>query len=109
MLKVCNRNTRKRCETCSKLTINTPCSSVSVVDSELVNVWLDLAADSRAEEPAGNKKVNNRNTRTRCEICSKLTIKKPERRHWRRSDVFIVNFKHISQFVLVFLLLTLNM
>ena len=25
-------------------------------------------------------KVNNRNTRTRCEICSKLTIKAPERR-----------------------------
>ena len=24
--------------------------------------------------------VNNRNTRTRCEICSKLTIKIPERR-----------------------------
>ena len=32
---------------------------------------------------AGNYmlKVNNRNTRTRCEICSKLTIKTPERRH----------------------------
>ena len=32
--------------------------------------------------PAGNYmfKVNNRNTRTRCEICSKLTIKTPERR-----------------------------
>ena len=25
-------------------------------------------------------KVNNRNTRARCEICSKLTIKTPERR-----------------------------
>ena len=33
--------------------------------------------------PTGNYmfKVNNRNTRTRCEICSKLTIKIPERRH----------------------------
>ena len=32
--------------------------------------------------PAGNYmfKVNNRNTRTRCEIYSKLTIKTPERR-----------------------------
>ena len=31
---------------------------------------------------AGNYmfKVNNRNTRARCEICSKLTIKTPERR-----------------------------
>ena len=27
-------------------------------------------------------KVNNRNTRTRCEICSKLTIKTPERTFW---------------------------
>ena len=53
-------------------------------------------------------KVNNRNTRTRCEICSKLTIKTPERRHWRRSGVFIVNFEHISHLVLVFLLLTLS-
>ena len=40
-------------------------------------------------------KVNNRNTRTRCQICSKLTIKTPEWPHWRRSDVF-VNFEHIS-------------
>ena len=34
-------------------------------------------------------KVNNRNTRTRCEICPKLTIKTPE-----RSSVSIVNFEH---------------
>ena len=53
-------------------------------------------------------KVNNRNTRIRCEICSKLTIKTPERRHWRSSGVFIVNFEHISHLVLVFLLLTLS-
>ena len=39
---------------------------------------------------------------------SKLTIETPERRHWRRSGVFIVNFEHISHLVLVFLLLTLN-
>ena len=53
-------------------------------------------------------KVNNRNTRRRYEKCSKLTIKTPER---RRSlfDVFIVNFEQISQFLLVFLLLILNM
>ena len=48
-------------------------------------------------------KVNNRNTRTKCDICSKLTIKTPERCHWRRSGVFIVNFEHISFLVLVFL------
>ena len=41
-------------------------------------------------------KVNNKNTRKKYEICSKLTIKTPERQ--RRSGVFIVNFEHISQF-----------
>ena len=30
-------------------------------------------------------KVNNKNTRARCEICSKLTIKTPERRQWHSS------------------------
>ena len=30
------------------------------------------------------------------EIYSKLTIKIPERHHWRRSGIFIVNFEHIS-------------
>ena len=29
--------------------------------------------------------------------------------HWLRSDVFIVNFEHISRLVLVFLLLTYTM
>ena len=55
--------------------------------------------------PAGNYmfKVNNRSTRTRCEIWSKLTIKTPEQRQWRCSGVFIVNFEHISHLVLVFL------
>ena len=53
-------------------------------------------------------KVNNRNTRTKCEIYSKLTIKTPERRQWRHSGVFIVNFEHISHLILVFLLLTLR-
>ena len=40
----------------------------------------------------------NRNTVKRCEIRSKLKIKSPERRHWRRSGVFIVNFEHFSRF-----------
>ena len=53
--------------------------------------------------------VSHRNPRTMFEICSKLTIKTPERSHWRHSGVFIVNFKNIAHFVLVFLLLTLNM
>ena len=53
-------------------------------------------------------KVNNRSTRKRCEICSKLTIETPERRQWRLSGIFIVNFENISHLLLVFLLLTLN-
>ena len=59
---------------------------------------------------AGNYmlKVNNRSTRERCEIYSKLAIKIPERRHWRHSSVLIVNFEHISHLPLVFLLLTLR-
>ena len=48
--------------------------------------------NKKAIIPAGKYmfKVNNRNIGTRCEICSKLTIKMPERRQ-------------------VFLLLTLSM
>ena len=57
----------------------------------------DKIKDKRTKIPVGIYllKVNNKNTRTRCEICSKLTIKTSERYQWRRSGVFIVNFKHI--------------
>ena len=39
---------------------------------------------------------NTRNTRKRCEICSKLTIKTPERRQWPRSVflLLILNIFH---------------
>ena len=53
-------------------------------------------------------KVSNRNTRPMSEICSKLTIKTPKRRQWRRFGAFIVNFEQIAHIVLVFRLLTLN-
>ena len=46
-------------------------------------------------------KADNRITRTRCEICSKLTINTLERRHG--PGVFVVDFEHISHLVLVFL------
>ena len=70
---------------------------------------LEMDYISLINTQAGNYifKVNNRNTRTRCEICSKLTIKTPERRQWRCSSV-IVNFEHITYLVLVILLLTLS-
>ena len=88
--------------------------SVSLFKTALFYVlkYLFFRMDSKLNRtyPAGIclLKVNNRNTRARCEICSKLTIKIPERRHWRRSGIFIVNFEHISHLALVVLLLTLN-
>ena len=54
-------------------------------------------------------KANNRNTRTRYEICSEVKIQTPEQRQQRCSGVFIVNFEHFSHLILVLLLLTLNM
>ena len=63
--------------------------------------------NSVIDKPAGIYlvKVNNRNTRTRCEICLKLTINIPQRRQTKRhrSGIFIINFEHISHLVLVFL------
>ena len=58
--------------------------SGAIKTSNLANIYLCTA--------------NNRNTRKRCEICSELTIKTPER------HVFIVNFEHISHLFLVLLL-----
>ena len=52
-------------------------------------------------------KINKRYNRKKCEICSKLTIKSPERHQWRSCD-FIVDFEHISHFFLFYLLLDLN-
>ena len=69
--------------------------------------WLN---DMRNIYPVGKHmlKVSNRNTRSNCEICSKLTIKTPEWSRWYGSGVFIFNFEHISYLDLVFLLLTLS-
>ena len=54
------------------------------------------------------KVFNNNSTRKKCEICSNLTIKTPERRQWRHSNVCIVNFEQISSFFLMFLMTNLN-
>ena len=61
-------------------------------------IYPEDAHDLKKQFPAGSYllKVNNRNTKTRCEICSKLTIKT------------LINFEHISNLVLLFLLLTLS-
>ena len=59
---------------------------------------MDLNTNEEKHYPANIYllKFNNRNTGKRSEICSKLTIKTKERRHCRRSGVFIVNFECIS-------------
>ena len=60
-------------------------------------------ANESAYNLAGNCmfKVNYKSNRTKCEICSKLTIK-------TTNSSFIVNFEPISRLVLVFLLFTLS-
>ena len=60
------------------------------------NIW--FLKQLRVADPVGNYmfQVNNKRNRTRCEICSKLTIQTPERRQWRRSGVFIVNFEQVD-------------
>ena len=53
-------------------------------------------------------KINKRNTRTRREICSKLTIKTLKRHYCRHSGAFLINSEHVSRLFLMFLSLTLN-
>ena len=62
--------------------------------TEIISEWMHM----KNEYPAGIYlfKVNNRNTRTMCEICLKLTIKTTERHHWRRSVVFIVDSEQVN-------------
>ena len=43
-------------------------------------------------------KVNNRNTRKRPDICSKLTVKLPERCHWGRSCVSLLTLNYFTPF-----------
>ena len=67
------------------------CSCWKFFWSVLSHIWAECA-DLLCQSEwisilAGNSMLKS--IRTRCEICSKLTIKIPERRQWRRSDVFI--------------------
>ena len=58
--------------------------------------------NSFCKKPVGNYmfKVNNRNTRTKCERISNM--------FFVFNMFFIVNFEHISHLALVFVLLTLS-
>ena len=46
--------------------------------------------------------VNSRNTRPRCKICLKLTIKTPEQRHWLLFNVFILSDIALVSLLLIF-------
>ena len=83
----------------NKMKVNVNCIAINVKLNPLISYYLANIYLF---------KVNNRNTRKRCEVFSKLTIKTPEPSRWRRSGVFIVNFENISHLFLVFLSLTLN-
>ena len=89
--------------------LSPPLTAVSLIKiQKLVPDLEPLKACSLSTSyPAGYymPNVNNRNTTAMCEISPKLTIKTTERRH---SGVFISNFEHISNLVLVFLLSTLS-
>ena len=63
------------------------------------NSWKSPILENNILNGINLLKIDNRNTGTRCEICSK-----PMASFW-----CLVNFEHISHLVLVFLLLTLNM
>ena len=80
------------------------------METTICKLYHELKQTAALYIPAGIYllRVNNRNTRKKCELCLKLAIKTPERCHWHCSGVFIVNFEHISRLFLVFLLLTLN-
>ena len=65
--------------------------NVTRCDNNVVNIYLF--------------KLNNRNTRKRCEICPKSTIETLEQ---RSSRYFIASFEHISHVFLVPLLWTLG-
>ena len=99
IFKVSDRNTRTMYETCLKPTIKTPNQHLRNFrnifwGTEKGRCFDVLIAEySRCYSSWRMFKVNYRNTRTRSEICSKLTIKAPLTPcHWRRSGAFIVNF-----------------
>ena len=53
-------------------------------------------------------KIKDVNNRTMGEPWSKLKIRTPELRQWRRSGVFMNRFEQVSHIFMVFLLLNLN-
>ena len=114
LFEVNNKNTRKKCEKCSQLTIMilewrhhfvkefTYCSGVSNADFKQVNAefegvkfWLTCKHVSTQPVFACTKSA----LKTMCEICSRLTIKKAELRHCRSWCLYCqlwTDFTHCS-------------
>ena len=105
MFKVINGDTRRMCEIYSKLAIavNTFIPNHVYLSPNTERSPLPLQMQlSRRPNPVDNYifKVNVRNARTRCEICSKLTIKTPERRHfWKPFGNECVNYLGENSFL----------
>ena len=78
------------------------CSSVSIIDFEQVNCLLGYISPFVKYCIPANIYLFKVNNRRRCEICSKLTVKTPERRQWHRS-VFIVTLNIFHTFFSVFI------
>ena len=72
----------KNSSECSTVSASKTSSSSSSVED----------VDSSQQLNAIPTQSSNRNKRITCEIYSELTVKAAERRQWRRSDVFIINF-----------------
>ena len=68
---------------------------------DLTSLRLGLGREGLTTQPAFTYSELTVETRIRCKICSKLTIKTPEWHQSRRFGVFIVNFEHISYFFYV--------
>ena len=62
----------------------------------LLTPFLRNTSGTIGTNPAGSYvfKVNIRNTRTKCEICSKLPIKIPERRQRQGQSIIVGNEKN---------------
>ena len=72
------------------------------------NAFLVVVAKEKNLFWAGKRLTNNSVRAILRKFLMKVSVF-PLPSQWRRSGVSIVNFKHISHLVLVFLLLTLNM
>ena len=87
------------------LSVEATATKISALDRTLSVVKYMLIFNHKISTQLTFTCLNStRNSRKRCAICSKLTIETLERRHRRRSGVFIVNFEHVSHlFLCVFI------